>query len=289
MEKVNVVINTAISFLLHSLEQLKTKGYENLSDVVNYVISCKESFLKTYSIEYLYNIISYLTNYKLYGECLSSLFSKFCDLLNTICEWLNNKTSYIYDCIVLKMFEYYYQFLKMHVKKYLKFEELEEIINYIRVEVIEKRNKIDINIELNKRLYDDSIVRILAALLIPTKEHFNSIIEWIDYILVSEKKEESKCSDDNQISEMDLSPIELLKKKRKERKNLSPKMNKCTSEEDIVYIEKMVVVEKEVIETKEEKLRRILAKYSIKNKNMDKSPPMNESNNQKVLRDRENL
>lgn len=53
------------------------------------------------------------------------------------------------------------------------------------------------------------------------------------------------------------------------------------------YINKLfteiVIVEKDIVDNKEDRIRRIVNKYSIKKVNMDKSPPINEEAQSKIM------
>ena len=133
MENTNIAINTAISFIVHSLEELKNKGYDTLLPIIEYIKNYQNMLYKSYSSDYLNSIMAYLTDYKLYKDNFSSLFSKISLVLTTISEWIKDKSSYLHYNVMLSVFEFYYEFLKVNVKTYLKFDELKEIIRFILI------------------------------------------------------------------------------------------------------------------------------------------------------------
>lgn len=225
MEKSSLVINTAISFIIHSLEDLKNSGHEILSPLIEQIELFHKKFRESGNQEYLQSIFSYISDYKTYKGSLSNVFQKLYEVLSCILLFIKDKSLFIYEKIVLKLLELYQYILIINVKTYLRFEELEEIIRYIRDDIIRDNKRENMREELKKRTYDDVVLKILISLLAPPEEKYNSFIDLIDNILIPDKDTIDKISNSfNKIKSINktedkkqnLSPVELLKLKKKE-------------------------------------------------------------------------
>lgn len=157
-------------------------------------------------------------------------------------EWLKDRKNNLYNLITIKLFECYHSFLSMNVKTYLKFDELREIIRFLREDSNKCKN---LKEELTLRLYDDSVVKIISKILLPEEEKSDSIVQWIDNVMMK------------------------------------------NSTENVIYTE--VVIEKEIVERKDERIKRIINKYSRNKSNMDKSPPINDNAQIKIMNARDYL
>lgn len=227
MENSSVVINTVISFIIHSLEDLKNSGYEILSPVIIEIEKIHRNFRESGNKDYLYKMVSYFSDYKGYGHDLGEIFIKLREILSSIVNFLKEKSLFVYEMIVLKLIEFYHYILKVNVKTYLKFEELEEIIRYIREDIIRDNKRENMKEELKKRTYDDVILKMLLSLLNPPDKKYNSFIEFIDMVLIPDQSSSDNISQTlNKIQNKDkmeenkkenLSSIELLKLKKKEK------------------------------------------------------------------------
>lgn len=247
MDSYNVAINTAINFIEVTLEEMKRMGHENLTPIIEQIKEYHSTFFNTYSPECLYNLIAYLSDFTKCQDNMSELFSKICFVFKVICDWVENKKNNLYELMLLKLFEYYHSFLSINVKTYLKFDQLQEIIRFLREDAVKCK---DLNKEFSRRLYDDSIVKLLGTILSPPNEHITSLIKWVDNIIVGNRTGEKSIS-------------------------------RCSSESS-VFVE-IVVVEKEIVESKDDRIRRIITKYSRNKKDMDKSPPINENAQTKIM------
>lgn len=319
MDSPSVAINTSISFIIHSLEELKKKGYCNLTPLIDKIEILHKQFRETESIEYIYKIIASMANYETYRDILGTVFTKLCEIMFLIVSYIKEKSLPFHELIVLKMFEFYEYLLKKNVKTYTKFTELEAIIVYIREDIVKNSNRTNMRENLNNLSYDDAVLRILVSLLCPPEENFSSFVELLDSILLPNRESVDKLNSrlkDFQIStepvvlDQTLSPLELLKLKKKEKHDklekskedlgmVSIKENKsCDSLEEennsssespvftstmkssdsllcSSYVPPKISVDKEeVYENPNDRLNRILNKYSKRGKiTMDKSPP----------------
>lgn len=240
MESSKVAINTAISFIIHSLDDLKNSGYEKLAPLIDNIEKLHKRFRDTGTVEYIYGIIETITDYKMYKDTLGLIFSKLCETIHFIVCYIKEKSLYLYEIMILKLFEFYQHILKSNVKTYSKFEELNRIISYIRDDVIRDGNKNNMREKLNEMIYDDPILKILISLLCPPEGKFSSFIELIDGILITNKDSVNRidqifshenCGANPILSTKgngkNLSNIELLKLKKKEKQD---KLDKCKEE-----------------------------------------------------------
>lgn len=247
MESSSVAINTAISFILHSLEEIKKSGYEKLSPLIDQIEILHKKFRETESVDYIYKIITSVTDYETYRDTLGVIFTKLCETIFFIIGYIKNKSLCLYELMVLKLFEFYQYLLKNNVKTYTKFEELDAIIVYIRDDLVRDGNRINMKEKLKELSYDDAVLRILVSLLSPPEGNFSSFVELLDSILLPNTDMIDKINStlkDLQItigtvvssdSNETLSPLELLKLKKQEKKDKLTKSKEKLMENDGVF------------------------------------------------------
>lgn len=265
MEGAPVAINTAISFIVHTLEDLSKNGYEMLNPLISKIESYHKEYRETGYINSLYKIVETITSYETYRDTLGYLFTKICESFFFIINFIRTKSSSLYDLMVLKLFELYQYFLKSNVKTYTKFTELNNIIEYIRNDIIGKNEKENMRENLTKMTYDDAVLKILISLLCPPEKKFGSFVEMIDGILLPDmnslkninsgffdilnKVSSIGAENDDKETKKELSAVERLKLKKAQQK---AKLEKCN--EKIIDIESCSCIEGESIKSDENKV-----------------------------------
>lgn len=290
MENQDMIINNIISFIIHLLGEIKKSGNEELSPLIEKIENLHREYKQTNSKDFLYKFLSCICDYKTYKAHLTSILTKICEVINSINKNIGQKYEKFHISLISNILELYKMLLKQHIKTYLKFKELDILIDYLKTS-----NSESINYEyLNSLSYNDPIIRIIISFIVPLKKQYGSFIEMLDMVLIPTQSILEDVSSKYEIFKSKESPMDILKQKRKE-KHLSPtteiKEEEVFTESVKIKHSSPITIVKEVEETNDEKIRKILNKYSKKSiVEMDKSPHTSPQNTMiKIIMDRDNV
>lgn len=293
MENQNMIINNTTSFIIHLLKEIKKSGNDELSSLIQKIEILHKEYKQTDSNDFLYKFLACVCDYKTYKTHLTHILTKVCEVINSIAKSIKQKYENFYISLISNLLELYKMLLKQHVKTYLNFKELNILIDYLKISDSES-----INYEyLESLLYNDPIIRIIISFIIPLKKQYGSFIEMLDMILIPTKTILENDSSKDEIFKSKQSPMDILKQKRKE-KHLSPTTETIEIKEEQVFTESVktkhsspITIVKEVEETNDEKIRKLLNKYSKKSiVELDKSPQNSPQNTMiKIIMDRDNI
>lgn len=211
----SIVIDTAITFLIQSLEQIQGDN-QYIIDLVKKMRTSHFEYIKSRDLNKLNEVVSYLTNHQSCRDGISDICDKLCEIFQQIVVYMRKKSLILLEIIVVKLLEFYLLFLKYNVKDYLRFAELNELIKTINKEIVsgdrENYSKV-----IASKLFDDPIVNFIVGLLLTSECKASSFVKLADTLLMGDDSEKK-----SEVEERPLSASELLKSKRNKKLNKSP-------------------------------------------------------------------
>lgn len=294
------MIDTTISFLIQFLENIQN---EYIVDLVKIIKKSHIEYKKSNDPNKLNEFVSYLANStnstisQKYKDGVTNISDKLYEIFQQIILYMRNKSVILLEIIVVKFLEFYLIFLKYKVKDYLRFSELNTLINFLNKCILNGENYSN---EIINNLYDDPIVNFIVGLFLTSDFKSSSFVNLVDSLLIgSNNKEENKTPS--------LSEFELLKIKKLEKISklqniselnqtsgkgsvsspptvkshnisivLTPEIGHFVKEESSFQLNTIV---KSCVESKKDKIKIILCKYgNSKKSSYDKSPPLTSVN-----------
>lgn len=214
----SIVIDTAITFLIQSLEQIQGDN-QYIIDLVKKMRTSHFEYIKSRDLNKLNEVVSYLTNHQSCKDGISDICDKLCEIFQQIVVYMRKKSLILLEIIVVKLLEFYLLFLKYNVKDYLRFAELNELIKTINKEIVsgdrENYSKV-----IASKLFDDPIVNFIVGLLLTSDCKASSFVQLADTLLMG--SDDEKTEKKSEVKEKPLSASELLKSKRNKKLNKSP-------------------------------------------------------------------
>lgn len=178
MNTTDVILNTSISFIIHSLEEYRKNGHEFLKPCIQIIDKYHKEYMITGNYDCFYTMID-----KIYQtKHLDGLVEKALDVFSRIALPTEHKE--YYKMLIVALLEFYQYFLKIQVQSYLKFKELNELIEYLNSTSIDDSNYHTVTDDVKKRLYNDVVVRMIVSPLFANKAKYTSFIDWLDSMFV---------------------------------------------------------------------------------------------------------
>lgn len=271
-----VAINTAISFLIYTLEDVECKGFQFLRPLIEMLEHYHKQFRNNGDIEYLQKMIDQLNSYQTYKDVMSYMFDLSASIIGDIICYMRRNYIDFLQMTIVRMLELYNYFLDNYVKDYLKFTELQRLIDYLKGSIDKET--------LMKMIYDDSIVTMIVSILYPYNNEIDNLVSIISgafspqpcsMMHINDENKDSDQNDELLVHQSAVSPTQV--EVQNEIGNIL--MMQSETRQDVEHFEKISsprsspVIEKSNEESKSDRLKRILGKYGrAKNNERDKSP-----------------
>lgn len=261
----SIGINTAISFIVHTLEDLQRKCFPFLKPLIDMIEHYHREFRNNGSVEYLQKILDQLNSYQTYKDVMSYFFDLCVDVMNDIICYLRKNYHNFLQELTVRLLEIYSYFLNNYVKCYLKNDELHKIICYLKG--VASRET------LMEMMYDDSILTMIISILYPPESTIGSIISLISTGCPDELKTSLDIDMTDLVDRMSCLDTKIHYNSPVSHDSEDVLMSVCSPERDETsYF--TPIIEKHHEESKEDNIKRILGKYGKgKYNELDKSPP----------------
>lgn len=244
----SVAVNTAISFIIHTLDDLKGKGFSSLNHLIKMIETYQRKFKFDSDINHLFYILNELKSFKVQKEIINNIIKMTVYIFEDIINYLRTNHVEFLNKITIYALEIYSYFLDVYVKSYLKFNELKMIIQLL------KEGKFE---QVKEMLYDDYIVKMIVSMSI-TQEQTSKVVSFINEISSMFSREDIK----DEIK----SSSEILSRMSYRRH--------CDDQVDMSDPRIDSIIEKVHEDDRKETLKRILAKYGKTTRSdIDKTPP----------------
>lgn len=271
-----VAINTAISFLIYTLEDIEHKGFQFLRPLIEMLEHYHKQFRNNGDIEYLQKMIDQLNSYQTYKDVMSYMFDLSASIIGDIICYMRRNYIDFLQMTIVRMLELYNYFLDNYVKDYLKFTELQRLIDYLKGSIDKET--------LMKMIYDDSIVTMIVSILYPYNNEIDNLVSIISgafspqpcsMMHINDENKDSIQNDELLVHQSAVSPTQV--EVQNDIENIL--MMQSETSQDVEHFEiasnprSSPVIEKSNEESKSDRLKRILGKYGrAKNNERDKSP-----------------
>lgn len=284
-----VAINTAISFFIHTLEDLECKYFPFLRPLIDLIEHYHKKFRMNGSIEYIQKIIDQLNSYQTYKDMTSYLFNMVIDMMKDIMCYLRSNYNEFLQVLTVHLLEIYDYVITNYIKSYLKKAELQKIIEYLKGVATRET--------LMEMMYDDSIVYMIISILFPVESHIGGIISFIsDCSGEPPGQDESSLKPPGQDEETIEPQYQSYNPVSIDTNGNTKDIDVQSSDDDFIPIsmsyeqqtnyhedlppgpKNSPIIEKNNIEKRDDRLKRILAKYGRhRNYEHDKTPPKEEN------------